>query len=472
MGILDFLWRKRKEKRAYSMVTADARLTSLLNVKTNEQTAMEIPAVSACVDFIAGMVAALPVRLYRDHLDGTTKELTDDERVRLLNDHTGDLLDPYQMKYAVVRDYLMTGNGFIYPVMERNRILSLRYVDSRRVSVVKGWDPIYKNADYYVGERRFMEDQLFRVCRHSTDGVSGHGVVEEHEVLFGTVYKEMMFERYLVESGGNKKGFLQTDEKVSDEVLKSIREAWRKLYSNNENNMMVLNNGLKFVECSNTSVEMQLNENKVKNNELICEVFGLSPAVIAGTATDEQYISAIKTAVLPVVEAYQAALNHAFLLPSQRKECYFVMDTKQLLKGDILRRYQAYHLALSDKWIQKNEVRYEEDLSPMDYDFIELGLADVLLDVKNKTIYTPNTNQMIKFGESGIEKALTDGESGIIEERSNDGSRFKKDEHGHFAGSTPYASGGDSEDSGGGSSGGGGTGGGSSGGGSEGSGEY
>ena len=40
--------------------------------------------------------------------------------------------------------------------------------------------------------------------------------------------------------------------------------------------------------------------------------------------------------------------------------------------------------------------------------------------------------------------------SGIIEERSNDGSHYTKDEHGHFTGSTPYAGGSGSSSCGGG----------------------
>ena len=47
--------------------------------------AMNIPAIAGCVELISGVVSALPVRLYRDD-GGKVTELTDDYRLRLLND--------------------------------------------------------------------------------------------------------------------------------------------------------------------------------------------------------------------------------------------------------------------------------------------------------------------------------------------------------------------------------------------------
>ena len=156
---------------------------------------------------------------------------------------------------------------------------------------------------------------------------------------------------------------------------------------------------------------------------------------------------------MPIVAAFQSALNTGMLLPSERGTYYFAFDMKQLLKGDILKRYQAYRIALQSRFMQPNEVRYEEDFEPYEYDFITLGLSDVLLDLKNKTIYTPNTNQTVKFGEAAVQKNIDNQtSSAIIEDRYNDGSNYTKDEHGRFTGSTGTGGG---SGGGGGSSGGG-----------------
>ena len=435
-----------KEVRTVETVSVNEHLRQILSGVTDVQTALNIPAVSACVDFIAGKIAELPIKLYR-YRDGKTTEMTHDNRLYLLNDCTGDLLDPYQMKFAIVRDYLLAGTGYIYPEMLGNEFLSLRYIDPLQVTVSKNYDPIFKLADYHIGTKTFPDHEIMRICRNTKDGVTGIGIIEEHPDILNAAYKQIVYERYLVERGGNKKGFIQVDDRVTQEVLDDLKQKWQSLYSSDNSNMMVLNKGLKFVESSNTSVEMQLNESKDTNNELICQIFGLSAAVISGKATDEQYISAIKTAVMPVVAALQAALDKSMLLPSERSDHYFILDTKELLKGDILKRYQAYEIALKEGFLQVDEVRYEEDREPFNLNWIKLGLQDVLFDTKTHTIYTPNTNQTVKFGEFSIDKQ---DQNGIMETRRNDGSNYTKDEHGRFTGST--SSGGGGSTSGGGSS--------------------
>ena len=125
----------------------------------------------------------------------------------------------------------------------------------------------------------------------------------------------------------------------------------------------------------------------------IALIFGLSPDVISGNASTDTYMSSIKTGVLPIVQALQTAINRALLLEDERQTMYFVVDTAELLKGDIRSRYEAYRIGLEANFLQPDEVRYKEDMPPLGLNFIKLGLNDVLYDPVSKTFYTPNTNQ-------------------------------------------------------------------------------
>lgn len=66
----------------------------------------------------------------------------------------------------------------------------------------------------------------------------------------------MLYEERLVKNGGNKKGFLQSENGLSKEALNRVKEAFRRFYGNSDN-VVVLNKGLTFKESSNTSVEMR-----------------------------------------------------------------------------------------------------------------------------------------------------------------------------------------------------------------------
>ena len=73
-------------------VESDALLSALLgkNVMTKEK-ALEIPAVQACINLIAGTISLLPVNLYQKDKEGNVREVRD-RRTSLLNNDTGDTL--------------------------------------------------------------------------------------------------------------------------------------------------------------------------------------------------------------------------------------------------------------------------------------------------------------------------------------------------------------------------------------------
>ena len=208
-------------------------------------------------------------------------------------------------------------------------------------------------------------------------------------------YLTLKFEQNLVSTGGSKKGFIKSEKKITKEAMDSLKRAWRELYCNTENNVIVLNDNLDFKEASNTSTEMQLNENKNSINNSILDVFGVP--------TEWNWETFIKTAVMPILTTIECALNRDLLLEKEKKSFYFAFDTKEITKGDIKTRFEAYKTALDANLMQIDECRYMEDLEPLGLNFIKLGLQDVLFNPETKEIYTPNTNKVINISDTGDE---------------------------------------------------------------------
>lgn len=440
MGFLDIFGKKEKrEKRALDEASTDLLRALIGNDDISAEKALEIPAFSQAVDFISSTVAMLPVKLYReDKTARTTEEITDDRRLFLLNDEADPLMGAASCRKAQIRDMLLYGSGFIFINQDNfGEITSLNYVKKSDVSVVTNAHPIFRDFNIYVGGRGYLPWNFVILTRNSPDGVTGKGAVEEHKTLLSAMYLTMKYEAVISKTGGNKKGFLQSERALSDEAMAKLKSEWNDLYANNENNIMILNSGIKYAPSASTSVEMQLNENKRTNSEQIALVFGLSPAVISGNCTTAEYMSAVRTAVLPVVEQVQEALNRSLLTEAEKGEYYFVLDTAELLKGDTLSRYQAYEIALRNNFLQLDEVRYLEDKAPLGFDFMRLGLNDVLYDIKTKTVYTPNMNAFQQL--NGNAHLTNDSERSIMELRKK--SNWVKGAKGRFAGSVPLSGG-------------------------------
>ena len=121
----------------------DLLLTSMLRgEKITKDKAMSIPAISSAVDRISSIVAMLPVKLYQKEPDkkGIEKivEVKDDVRTKLLNNDTGDLLDPFQLKKAIVRDYLTDKGAYIFIEKDKNDLkLSVKIVYNKEVAKEK-----------------------------------------------------------------------------------------------------------------------------------------------------------------------------------------------------------------------------------------------------------------------------------------------------------------------------------------------
>ena len=406
MAILDFL-RKRDDEGASAPVTPEPSTETvtpqvddvLLKAMfagdeiTRDQ-AMTIPAVSAAVDYISETVASMPVKLYRYKKSSRTVEsLSDDPRVQLLNGDTGDTLDAFQMKKAFVADYLMGQGGYIYIQKNRNEVTALKYVPEDMIAAsVLNEDPLHKSYKINTYGTECDLFQFIKLLRNTKNGAYGVGLTTEVSKALETAYSTLLFQLFGVKSGGNKKGFLKSDKKLDQKAIDTLKRAWRNLYSTNGENVVVLNNGLEFQEASHSSVEMQLDQNKKTLTDEIKNIFHIH---------DDDYYRTFKEAIYPIVKAFETALNKDLLLEKEKKNHFFELDVKEILRVNIKERYEAYKLAKETGFMTINEIRRAENMEGMDV--INVGLAAVLYDTNNHVYYTPNVDKVTdpSDGKSG-----------------------------------------------------------------------
>jgi len=386
MGILNF-FRTRDSTTDTPPVTppvSDVLLSALLNSEPiTRENAMTLPSVSSAVDFISGTIASMPIKLYKQK-NGKVEEQENDTRVKILNGDTGDTLDAYQMKKAMVEDYLMGKGGYAYIERDRNTVTGLFYVQDIYVSIMRNYDPIHKNFKLWVCDKEYYPYEFLKLLRNTKDGASGIGLTVEVGKALETAYRTLIYQLGLVKSGGNKKGFLKSTRPIDQNAVNALKRAWKNLYANNEENVVILNNGLDFQEASNTSVEMQLNESKQTLTSEINNIFHIS---------DDFYVT-FKEAVYPIVRAFETALNRDLLLENEKKNHFFEFDVKEILRANINERYAAYKMAKETGFLTINEIRRAENLNYLEgMDVINVGLGAVLYDTNTQKYYTPNTDK-------------------------------------------------------------------------------
>ena len=379
---------------------SDVLLQALLNneVITREK-AMTLPAVSGAVDFISNTIATMPVKLYKVK-QGKVEELRDDSRVRVLNGDTGDTLDAFQMKKAMVEDYLLGKGGYCYIEKSRNDVVALRYVEDIYITILKNYKPIFKDYVILVEGEQYKPYEFVKLLRNTKDGASGVGLTVEVSKALETAYQTLLYQLSLVQSGGNKKGFLKSQRKLGQDEINTLKQAWTNMYANNSENVVVLNNGLEFQEASNSSVEMQLNQNKTTLSDEINNIFHIYP---------DDFWQTFKEAIYPIVKAFETALNRDLLLEKEKKNHFFEFDVKEIIRSNLSERYQAYKLAKETGFMTLNEIRRAENMEYVEgLDVVNVGLGAVLYDINEHKYYTPNTDTVGDISDGGSNEADAD----------------------------------------------------------------
>lgn len=361
----------------------------------SKKQAMEIPALRDSVNFISNLISSLNIKLY----EGDT-EVLEDDRVKLLNIENNDIISCSDMIRNLITDYILLGHGHIYIKKKGNKAIGLYYVEGEKVTTINGTNPIIKDVKVMIQGENYEYFDFINLCQHTTNGVDGIGAINGSNLILNVTYSNLKLELANIKNNGLKRGFLQSASKLSKKALNDLRSAWNNFIGNKDNeNCLVLNDGVKFNEIQQTGVEMQMQESKLNNSKEIYKLIGVNPSIIEGKAEDEEFNNWIRARIMPLLGIIESALNSTLLKEDEKGNKHFKIDDTNLLKGDIEKRYKAYETALNSGWKSTNEIRKAEGLKEIEgLDTIKLSLGNVLYNTKTKEYYTPNTGE-VKEGE-------------------------------------------------------------------------
>ena len=382
-------------------IADETLLKALLGLGGSEgmtrEKALQIPTVQACLTLISNTISRLPLQLLRKKRNGDIEVIKKDPRVALLNDDTGDTLTAKMFWRAMIEDYYMGKGGFAYINRQFNHVKSLHYVRDEEISIAfENFDPIMKDYRIMVQGRIIPTADFLKILRKTRDGMTSASIVEENPLVLSVAYAGLRYELANAKKGGAKRGFLEAEKQLTQPAMDALKEGFRRLYGESDENVVVLNNGVKFHESSATAAELQMNENKEANAQEICKLFGIPASMVCGSQTGnsmtENDMSQFIRACVAVMTDIECSLNRDMLTEKEKGSYYWQFDTKELTRGSIRERYEAYKIGLEKNFLQIDEVREKEDMEPLGIDWVQMNLNTVLYNPKTKKVYTPNTN--------------------------------------------------------------------------------
>lgn len=373
-------------------------------VAINRDTIKQIPAFKSAIDLISSIIASLPIVLYK-HEDGEVVRVIDDERLFLLNLECNHLSSAYASKKAMIEDYLINGKGFLYMNKDKNKVKSLVQVDAENITFLSNFNVLEPDLKLCVsnGENKELYDFVC-ICNGATPEKS-KGLIHTNADLIATMLLSLNQEKKLGRTGGVNRGILTAKSRLSQPAIDTLKQAWKNLYSDDNNNAIVLNDGIEFQNVSSNAKDMQLNENKKVNSNHVYSLLNI-PVDLVNQPTEENFQAFLKLAIDPILTLLEQALCISMLKENEKGKLFFKIDTSEILKSDIEKRFKAWEIALKNSILTVDEIRAKENLTklPNIGSFVKLNLADVLYNPATNEIFNTNSSTTTNLNEGTTPK--------------------------------------------------------------------
>lgn len=403
-----------KEKRDNSSIFSSSLSSSATsNVYVTSKNVTEIPMVNANINYIAGRIAPLKVKLYKKE-DGKIVEIKGDVRTRLMNNDCGGVISAYNTKFNMIKDYLIQGRSHIFVERKGLKINSLRYVNPSDVMIMGNNDPIFKEVQYSVMGKPY-KDFDFITLANTTDGVTFSGLINQNKTLLESAMYMLNNNKVSAKNSNAPKGIIESDIPLGQEELDALKSSWRKFVNSGTEQSFVLNQGLHFQNVGGNNQQNQIVEQQNLIDKQICALFGTSIELINGTASQEVEKAFIRAKLIPLLDKIIEEYNRVLLLETEKLDGYFfAFDLSEISKDASMKdRMEAYKVGLESNILDINTVREIENLPriPNLDNVLKMNLSDVLFNVSNGNSMILNLGKTVDLDGNNIEDGTKSSET-------------------------------------------------------------
>ena len=337
--------------------------------------AENLSSVFACVQIISETVATLPLIVYRREGDGKFPVFTHPVAL-LFSREPNSLQTPVEFLETMTAHVLLRGNSYAHIIRDArgapaeliplhpDTVSVLRIPNTRRV--------VYNVSGPDGGTRRLVADEILHLKDRSDDGIVGKSRLHRARETFGTAISTERFAANTYRNGATMSGVLAHPEHVGDEALKNIKDSITQNHAGVEHakSVMVLEEGLKWTSISVSPEDAQMLESRKFSVEQIARMYRVPPPVL-GDLSNGSYSNVTELGIwfhthciAPWLCKWERTLERSLFSDEGRRnfECEF--DADVLVRGDMLKRFQAYRIGREVGLYSANDLRKFENLNP------------------------------------------------------------------------------------------------------------
>ncbi|MGD9879015.1 MAG: phage portal protein [Reyranella sp.] len=346
-------------------------------ISVTPETAMRSAAVYACVRVLTDTLSTLPVHVHERARGGGRVRLDDHPATLLLGRQPYRALDSVQWRQMLMGHLALRGNAYAEIVLANDgSVAELIPLHPDRVRPY--WAPDGRRAYEYFperGERRILlQQEVLHLMGLSFDGLKGLNPIELHRETVGLSLASQQYGARFFGNGAMPKGGIEMGNgKLEEEAVKNFWKAWDARHRGVENmgRPALFHGGMKWVNIGMTNEDAQYIETMGFTAVDIARVFRVPPHKIGilDRATfsniEHQALEFVQDTVMPIVIAWEAALDIALFSEAERRTRYVKFNLDGLLRGDFKSRQEGLAIQRQNGIINADEWRGIEDKAPI-----------------------------------------------------------------------------------------------------------
>lgn len=366
-------------------------------VAVNEETALSVSAVWACIRLISQTVASLPLVVYRKTPNGRVID-TDHWLAKLMASKPNQYQTRYEFWEHQVANLALHGNFY-------NRIVVL----GGTIRAILPMNPLQIETKLVAGKvvHLFRTDGNITAlssesvwhARMNADLIVGRSPLQFGRNIIGVAQAVEQSVSGMYANGGKPSGVLSFDKLLTRDQREQIRESFGSLTTGTDERLLVLELGTKFDAISFSPVEMEVLSSRKYQVDEIARWFGVPSVLInqnegsttLGSSTGEIIAAFYKLNLRPYLEAIENSVTTHLLSDEDRGLFEVEFDFEGLLRADQQKRFEGYRVAITSSVMTPNEARRMEwlpDVAGGD----QLFMQGAMLPIDKIGIVKPTAN--------------------------------------------------------------------------------
>lgn len=335
----------------------------------NEQTALSLAAVQACVRVIAESVATMPLRFYRDDFGNKT---TDNAHpLSYLINEPNPMQSRFDFISWTVSQLKMGGNAYLRihrdPLSQRP--VMLEPISHKRVEPKQspGLNVFYKVEG--IEEPVPATDMLHFKGLTNGNPMKGINPIQVHAQSLGvTIGAQTASAKFYSKNAALKWAIKWNGQNIGEEQAKKLKQSFENVQAGGEGSL-VIPNGAELQQLNLTPQEAEFLMTRRYGVEDIARIFGV-PAYMIGADTqgikssvEQQAQDFYVQTILPIVTMMEQELRRKLLREDEKGTYYFKFIFNSLLRADAKSRAEFYNMGIRGGWLSPNEARGLEDFN-------------------------------------------------------------------------------------------------------------